>query len=266
MPPTLEAYSTRVLSTPSMEEKIFLTHEAFELHAKGDLRFGWHLPVLACDEVRFPERPLWVTPANVPRRGFGTPQGVAHLLHAIAHIEFVAIHLAWDILYRFRDMPESFIADWLGVAYEESLHFAMLRARMNDLGVDYGDLEVHGGLWAVAALSADDVLKRLALVPRTMEARGLDVTPGMIRKLAQHGDMETVAILERILHDEVGHVALGSRWLTWVCAQRGLDASASYFSLVGQYLPGLLRKPLNMPLRLAAGFSTEELRQLDDCC
>jgi uncharacterized ferritin-like protein (DUF455 family) len=132
--------------------------------------------------------------------------------------------------------------------------------------VDYGDLEVHGGLWAVAALSADDVLKRLALVPRTMEARGLDVTPGMIRKLAQHGDMETVAILERILHDEVGHVALGSRWLTWVCAQRGLDASASYFSLVGQYLPGLLRKPLNMPLRLAAGFSAEELRQLDDCC
>lgn len=266
MKTTLAAYCTAVLTTSSIEEKLTLTHEAHQLHGRGLLSRAWDAPPLPCQSVVFPDQPVWVPPSQLPRRGFGSPQGIAHFLHAVAHIEFVAIHLAWDILYRYREMPDAFVDDWLGVASEEALHFSMLRVRLNELGLDYGDVEAHGGLWAVATLSADDLLKRLALVPRTLEARGLDVTPGMIIKLAQQGDMATVKILERILHDEVGHVALGSHWFHWVCDQRGLDAKASYFALVGEHLPGLLRKPLNHRLRAEAGFSSEELRQLDACC
>jgi uncharacterized ferritin-like protein (DUF455 family) len=185
------------------------------------------------------------------------------LLHAVAHIEFSAIQLAWDHLYRFRGMPTQYYLDWLCVAEEEAQHFAMLRGRLRELGADYGDLPAHAGLWGIAADTAYDVLARMALVPRFMEARGLDVTPGMIAKLQNVGDAASVNILERILHDEVGHVALGSRWFQWICGQRGLPAEQEYFKLIDRHMQGQARGPFNWELRRQAGFSEAELLLLD---
>ncbi|MEJ2654165.1 MAG: ferritin-like domain-containing protein [Acidihalobacter sp.] len=148
----------------------------------------------------------------MPRRGLGTREGRAALVHAVAHIEFNAINLALDAVYRFRSLPRAYYDDWLRVADEEARHFMLLADRLTDFGMRYGDLPAHNGLWEMAVKTADDWLLRMALVPRVLEARGLDVTPGMIERLRQAGDMETVAALEVILREEVGHVAIGSRW------------------------------------------------------
>lgn len=204
-----------------------------------------------------------VDPRELPRRKLTSPEGRAALLHAVSHIEFTAIQLAWDILYRFRGLPDGFYWDWLDIAAEEAEHFALLRARLRDLDCDYGDLPVHRGLWDVAVDTADDVAARLALVPRCMEARGLDVTPGMIEKLEQAGDQQSATVLRRILNDEVGHVAAGSRWFRWVCARRGAEPEATYFGFLQSRLRSEVRGPFNRELRLVAGFSPGELDRLE---
>lgn len=205
-----------------------------------------------------PLRPELVGPGDVPRRGFGSVDGRAALVHAVAHIEFNAVNLALDACWRFRGMPLRYYADWLSVARDEARHFLMLSARLSNLGHAYGDFRAHNGLWDAAEQTRDDVLVRMALVPRVLEARGLDVTPGIIAKLQQAGDLETVRVLEVILSEEVRHVAIGSRWFQQLCAERGLDPVTTFRDLLARH--GMShRQAFNVPARLAAGFTQAEL-------
>lgn len=212
-----------------------------------------------------PPRPLLVHPARVPRRSPAKPEGLAALLHAIAHIEFNAINLALDAAWRFEGLPREFHLDWVRVAAEEARHFTLLAQQLADLGFAYGDFEAHDGLWAMCAKTADDVVARMALVPRTLEARGLDATPQIQQKLRQVGSPDTlrsVAILDVILRDEVGHVAIGNHWYRYVCDRAGLDPIAHYPVLAERYAAPRLYPPFNEEARRRAGFTAEELAWL----
>ena len=205
-----------------------------------------------------PPQPPLVHPRDVPTRGLGSVEGRAALCHAVAHIEFNAIHLALDAGLRFAGMPADFYADWLSVAQDEARHFALMRARLQQLGFDYGDFPAHNGLWEAAEKTAHDVLTRMACVPRVLEARGLDVTPHLIRRLTEVRDPATVAVLEVILAEEVRHVAIGSRWFAWLCAERGLPPAATFRRLLHEQ--GMkLNPPFNHTARAQAGFCDAEL-------
>ena len=206
-----------------------------------------------------PARPVMVSPREVERRSMRTVDGRAAMIHALAHIEFNAINLALDAIWRFSDMPEAYYVDWLKVAAEEALHFSLLREHMASLGFAYGDFNGHNSLWDMVEKTTDDVLARMALVPRTMEARGLDASPQMRAKLAQAGDPQAAAILDIILRDEIGHVAVGNHWFNWLCVQRGLEPLATYAALARQYKAPTPRGPFNLDARRAAGFTEQEL-------
>jgi len=210
-----------------------------------------------------PPRPELVAPRLLKPRGTHSRDGRAALLHALCHIEFNAINLALDAVYRFRDMPADFYTDWIRVAAEEAYHFTLLAAHLRTLKREYGDYPAHNGLWEMALDTDHDVMVRMALVPRVMEARGLDVTPGIIAKLEAAGDREAVAILGIIQRDEVGHVAIGSRWFRYVCRQRGLEAFTTFKQLLSTYLKGRVKGPYDMVNRKRAGFSDEELAYLE---
>ncbi len=210
-----------------------------------------------------PSRPRLVPSRGLPQRGLGTAEGRAAFVHAIAHIEFNAIDLAWDAVYRYRGLPEAYYADWVGVANDEARHFTLLRDRLRTLGHDYGDFDAHNGLWEMAEATAHDGLSRMALVPRVLEARGLDVTPAMIDRLRGLGDHDTADILALILREEVAHVAVGSRWFRWYCVQRNLDPHKRFRELIDEYARGSLRGPFNREARTAAGFDDEELAMLE---
>ncbi len=219
--------------------------------------------VLPVDDPGRPGQPELVDPRNLKRRSTATEQGRIHLLHALAHIEFCAINIALDAVYRFRDMPTQFVGDWLLVASEESRHFNLLEDCLRQRGSFYGEFEAHSGLWDMVCKTRHDVLHRMALVPRVMEARGLDVTPGMIDRFIQVGDTQVVDVLRVIFADEIGHVAIGNTWYQWLCAERGLEPGANFQSLVDDYLGGKLRGPFNWSARLEAGFSEKELKELE---
>ena len=206
-----------------------------------------------------PVRPRLVPAKQVPSRSPFTDEGRAALLHAICHIEFNAINLALDAVWRFDGMPTLFYQDWLRVASEEALHFTLLRQHLQAMGWDYGDFDAHDGLWTMCERTADDIVARMALVPRTLEARGLDATPLIQEKLNRAGDHAAVQILDIILRDEVGHVAVGNHWFHHLCRQRGLDAVTLYPQLVRQYEAPRLRPPFNEAARKAAGFTDEEM-------
>ncbi len=210
-----------------------------------------------------PAHPELVPPRDVPRRKLTSNAGRAALVHALTHIEFNAINLALDVVYRFRDMPNEFYVDWLKVAAEEAYHFSLLNERLNELNQEYGDFSAHNGLWEMAVKTADDVLVRMALVPRVLEARGLDVTPGMIERLQQVGDERSADILRIILRDEIGHVAIGSRWYLWACKQRGLEPEPTFRGLIEKHVQGQLRGPFDYEARIKAGFSEDELQALE---
>ncbi|NOX76027.1 MAG: ferritin-like domain-containing protein [Gammaproteobacteria bacterium] len=213
-----------------------------------------------------PERPMLVAPRELHTRGLGSPEGHAALIHAIAHIEFNAINLAWDAVYRFRDMPDEFYTDWVKVADEEAYHFQLMRDHLNSLGYDYGDFDAHNGLWEMARKTAHDPLERMALVPRVLEARGLDVTPGIMARLSGIGDHAANVVLDIILRDEVGHVEIGSRWFHYLCDQRALPQEETFRRLFDQYMGSSGRRskgPLHRDARLAAGFSENELNYLE---
>lgn len=210
-----------------------------------------------------PPRPRLVPPAQVPQRSPFTAEGRAALLHAIAHIEFNAINLALDACWRFAGLPEDFYRDWLRVAAEEARHFRLLAGHLATLGRAYGDFNAHDGLWAMAEKTAADPLARMALVPRTLEARGLDVTPAMQARLAQAGDLRAVEILDVILAEEIGHVAIGNRWYRWLCARDGLDPLATYARLAATHGAPRLKGPFNTAARRAAGFDEAELAALE---
>ena len=209
-----------------------------------------------------PLRPELVAPLSVPRRSMASVEGRAVLLHALAHIEFNAINLALDALWRFDGMPADYYTDWLQVAAEEALHFSLLSAHLQSQGFAYGDFPAHDSLWELAHATRHDVLARIALVPRTMEARGLDASPPMRAKLAQAGDAAAAAILDTILRDEIGHVAVGNRWFAWLCTQRGLDQLTTYADLVQRFKAPVPRGPFNLAARRAAGFTDAELAAL----
>ena len=209
-----------------------------------------------------PEKPELVSPLEVEKRSMRTPEGRAALIHALAHIEFNAINLALDAVWRFAGMPMQYYADWLKVAAEEAYHFELLNGYLRNMGYQYGDFSAHNSLWEMAERTQHDVLARMALVPRTMEARGLDASPPLRNKFMQIGDTEAAGILDIILRDEIGHVAIGNHWFNWLCEQRQLEPIATYEALAKEYNAPAMRKPLNMEARRQAGFTDEELALL----
>lgn len=206
-----------------------------------------------------PIKPELVGPLDLPKRSMRTTEGRAALIHALAHIEFNAINLALDAIWRFADMPENYYRDWLKVAAEEAYHFSLLNAHLQTLGFEYGSFSGHNSLWEMVDRTKEDVLARMALVPRTMEARGLDASPPLRNKLTQVGDVAAADILTIILRDEIGHVAIGNHWFNWLCQQRKLDPIATFESLRQQYSAPKLRPPFNLEARRQAGFSEAEL-------
>lgn len=209
-----------------------------------------------------PPRPVLVERHQLSQRPVKTLEGRLALAHALAHIEFNAINIGLDAVYRFRGLPEGFYADWIRVAVEEAQHFELLRTYLNDQGRDYGDYPAHDGLWEMVRRTDDDPLIRMALVPRVLEARGLDVTPGMQARLRKVGDMRLVEILDVIYREEIGHVEIGTRWFRFLCARRGLDARATFRALLSEYMAGRIRGPYDELGRMHAGFTEEELADL----
>jgi uncharacterized ferritin-like protein (DUF455 family) len=209
-----------------------------------------------------PQQPELVPPRLLGRRSMVTVEGRAMLIHALAHIEFNAMNLALDAIWRFAGMPADYYTDWLRVAKEEAEHFSMLSAHLRSLGCEYGDYPAHDSLWEMAEKTRGDVLARMALVPRTLEARGLDATPGVRAKLAQAGDMAAAEILDIILREEVGHVEIGNRWYGYLCRQRGLEPRATYAELAAFHKAPVLKGPFNLEARRRAGFTEAELADL----
>lgn len=209
-----------------------------------------------------PSKPVLVSPLAVEKRSMRTLEGRAALIHAIAHIEFNAINLALDAVWRFADMPKTYYADWLKVAAEEAYHFNLLHAHLQQMGYGYGDFSGHNSLWEMAERTNEDVLARMALVPHTMEARGLDASVPLRNKFAQIGDTAVADILDIILRDEIGHVAIGNHWFNWLCAARQLSPIATFEQLCQQYKAPKLRGPFNLEARRLAGFSEAELALL----
>lgn len=208
------------------------------------------------------DRLILVHPSQLKTRVVGTREGRASLIHALAHIEANAINLALDVIWRFDGMPERFYLDWLQVAGEEALHFQLLSGHLNEIGYDYGDFPAHNGLWEMAEKTKGDLLARLALVPRTLEARGLDVSPAIKNRLISVGDRRGADILDIILRDEIGHVAIGNHWYRHLCSLKGLDHLGTYAALSKAYGAKVLKGPFNLDARRAAGFDEAELAQL----
>ena len=263
-PPELRQQALQALMEPDPQKKVLLTQslwaQAATLSIASHDRLEAPAGLPGC-----PARPELRSHLDVPKRSPFTPQGLAALLHAVTHIEFNAINLALDAAWRFDGMPRAYYLDWLRVAAEEAHHFSLLREHLQTLGYDYGDFPAHTGLWDMTEKTAGDVLARMALVPRTLEARGLDATPAMQAKLRRVGNpaaLRAVAILDIILRDEIGHVAIGNHWYRHLCGQRHLDPVATYAELATRYEAPALRGPFNLAARRAAGFDEAELARL----
>lgn len=256
----------RCILAQEVDEKISLSQATVCSWQAGTLkRQGGGTP----EEILLPGYPLslkFVRPKDLPRRSLKTLEGRVALLHALAHIEFNAINLAWDAVYRFRNLPSAFYEDWIKIAQEETAHFLLLHEQLQALGYQYGDLPAHQGLWEMAVKTAHDVLIRMALVPRGLEARGLDATPGLIEKVKSMKLHKLVDILSIILRDEIGHVAVGSKWFTFLCQERGVGSTVTFQKLMKEYFKGDLKGPLNRSARLEAGFTEEELTSLEQPC
>jgi uncharacterized ferritin-like protein (DUF455 family) len=260
----LFAAAQSCLRADTIAAKLALTAEAAGAFARGELAIAEDAQ--PPESIRAPGRPatpILVAPRDTSSRGLGSAEGRAAFVHAIAHIEFNAIDLAWDAVYRFRGMPAQFYADWVSVAADEARHFALLQARLAELGHEYGDFPAHNGLWEMAEKTADSCTARMALVPRVLEARGLDVTPGMITRLRGLGDHASADILALILEEEVAHVAVGSRWFKWCCERDGVDPTATFATLVEGEAKGAIRGPFNREARHAAGFAADEMILLE---
>lgn len=258
----LRQQALRVLSLPEPADKAAAARALHEAADGLPLDTQAMLPEPAGLPGR-PALPRLVPHTSLPRRSPFTPEGRAALLHAIAHIELNAIDLALDAVWRFAGMPALYYRDWLRVASEEALHFTLLREHLLAMGWDYGRFDAHDGLWSMTWRTRHDVVARMALVPRTLEARGLDATPPLQAKLAKAGDERAVAILDIILRDEVGHVAVGNRWYRWLCERQGLDPVSHYARLVREHQAPRLRPPFNRSAREQAGFTAEELAELE---
>ena len=253
-----------VLLTTCPDEKCALVQQLAAQVQSASVLERTSPPPLDFRQAGRPFKPKLVPPSAVAQRKMNTPEGYAAMLHAICHIEFNAINLALDAAYRFRLMPDNFIRDWVRVAYEEAQHFTLMRERLRTYSYDYGSFEAHNHLWDMAYKTAFDPLLRMALVPRVLEARGLDVTPNIRAKVAQQGDDATCEVLDIIYHDEVGHVHIGNYWYQHLCQQRGLEPMALFRRLLSRYDMFIFRGYINIEARERAGFSRFELDMLQD--
>ena len=244
-------------------EKINLSYKTAEAWQQQELSLEKLSPILTFENPGRPDKPELVPPRELNRRKVTSKIGHAALIHSICHIEFNAINLAWDAVYRFQDMPEQYYDDWVKVAKEEAYHFELLSEHLTSLGYAYGDFSAHNGLWESALLTAFDPMVRMALVPRVLEARGLDVTPGIVKKLKGIGDDRAVEILAIVHRDEIGHVETGTRWFRYLCEQRKLNSEEVFKDLINEYMKGILRGPFDHDVRKRAGFTEEELLFLE---
>lgn len=251
--PSLAAGAVAVLEAAAPDEKVALALCVAAAWRAGALAAGSAAPP---DRPGRPARPALLPPREMPkRRAAGSPASRIALLHALAHIELNAIDLAFDVVARFgADRTPDFLDDWVRVGAEEAGHFALLAARLAELGAGYGDLPAHDGLWQAAEATRHDLLARLAVVPLVLEARGLDVTPETVARLERQGDVASAGILQRIYADEIGHVAIGRRWFEAEAAARGLDPVPTWQALVRAHFKGSLKPPFNLEARDAAGF------------
>jgi uncharacterized ferritin-like protein (DUF455 family) len=244
-------------------EKIALSYATAQAWEQQKLSLEKCVPILTFESPGRPNKPELVPPRELNRRKPGSKEGLAALIHSICHIEFNAINLAWDAVYRFQDMPQQFYSDWVRVAKEEAYHFELLTEHLKNLGYEYGDFTAHNGLWESALYTAHDPMVRMALVPRVLEARGLDVMPGIVKKLGNIGDKRAVEILGIIHRDEIGHVEAGTRWFHYFCEIRKLNPDETFKGLINQYMKGMLRGPFDHVVRKRAGFTEEELLFLE---
>ena len=259
----LRTLALTALVTADVQQKIALVHQLQSLSDTLSIANSF-LPEPPSIPGR-PARPVLMTHLNVPRRSPYTPDGLAALVHAVCHIEFNAINLALDAAWRFAGMPREYYLDWVKVAAEEASHFSLLANQLQGMGSHYGHFPAHNGLWEMTEKTAQDITARMALVPRTLEARGLDATPPMQAKLRKVGSVDalkTVEILDIILRDEVGHVAIGNHWYHWLCQRDGLDPVAHFQKLIVQYEAPRVKPPFNEAARRRAGFTDAEMQIL----
>jgi uncharacterized ferritin-like protein (DUF455 family) len=261
----LRQSALEILALTDAQIKVSRVFQLFDDYQRQDIRLN-HLEKLSPRDLKLPgrpEKPELVPPLQVPKRKMDSVEGRVSLLHALAHIEFNAMNLALDAIWRFPDMPKEYYEDWLKVAKEESYHFSLIHEHMQSFGFSYGDFPAHNSLWEMVERTSDSVIARMALVPRTMEARGLDAVPGIRDRFKQIKDAKAVEILEIILRDEIGHVFIGNRWFNFLCANDGLSPITAYRELAQKYRAPTLRGPFNVEARHQAGFTSEELELLE---
>jgi uncharacterized ferritin-like protein (DUF455 family) len=248
----------QVLHLSDPRTKIMHTRALARAWRRGELAHSFDAPMPA--RPARPDHPILLAPAKMPNRRRG---GSVPMLHAFAHIEFVAIDLALDMAGRFgAGHPSSFVDDWVAVAADEAMHFALLDRRLRQLGSHYGALPAHDGLWEAAAATSHDVLARLAIVPMVLEARGLDVSPATIKRFDDAGDSASAAILNRIYCDEIRHVAAGVRWFEAICESQKLQPTSHWSTLVSRYFRGELKPPFNDSARDSAGLTQQYYRAI----
>lgn len=260
----LQALALRCLTISDPDAKCALTARIGKAWRAGALTLEGPPPVVPISVPGRPLRPELVAPGKVARRGYGKPDERAALLHALAHIEFNAVNLGLDAVFRFRGLPVAYYGDWVQVAEDEAKHFLLLRERLREHGHEYGDFDAHNGLWEMALNTADDLIARMALVPRVLEARSLDVVPGIVRKLRSAGDGDSAEVLELIEREEVAHVAAGSRWFRFACEREGRDPAATFRALIEQHMKGRIKGPFQYEARRAAGFDDDEITLLEE--
>jgi uncharacterized ferritin-like protein (DUF455 family) len=257
-----QVYRVILLSEPDL--KCAASSELLSITNASNLNTASSTPPLSIETPGLPETLKLVAPRELKKRSIQTLEGRLVLMHAIAHIEFNAINLALDAAYRFREQPDEYYRDWIKVAIDEARHFQLIQEYLTENGVTYGDFPAHNGLWDMALKTQHDVVARMALVPRVMEARGLDVTPPMIEKLKHIGDNKAVNILTTIYNDEIEHVRIGSKWFQYQCVQRDLNSRETFVEMINTHLHGKLKGPFNEEARLLAGFDSVELALLDN--
>lgn len=260
--PSLSAAIRAVMLTPDPQAKVMGTRALVRAFRAGDLAFTFETAMP--DMPARPEQPVLLPPNAMPKRGRGgSERGRLALIHALCHIEFVAIDLALDAAGRFgAERGHGFVADWLSVAADEAMHYALLARRLRTLGSHYGALPAHDGLWDAARETAHDVAARLAVVPMVLEARGLDVTPQTIERFLAVGDATSARILQRIVDDEVRHVRFGTSHFAKICEERGKQAPRFWKELVTQHFRGSVKPPFNDSARRSAGLSCEMMAAL----
>jgi len=265
MPNSIFSSAWNILNIASPTEKVVATYRVVEQFVDLDSKFlVTNLDVQKLEIPGRPDKPILVQPRELPRRKLNSLEGRVSLLHAICHIEFNAINLAWDAIYRFRDMPVQYYLDWMKISKEEAEHFSLLNDYITELGFAYGDFAAHNGLWDMAVETDHDVLIRMALVPRVLEARGLDVTPGIMKKFESVNDVRANEILTVIQREEIGHVEIGSHWFKYCCEQQAVEPDETFRKLLKKYLKSGIKKPVNYEARLKAGFTQQELDYLEN--